>query len=31
MAKSKRYFVWATWDYDCDGEAYIIAKDVCPQ
>lgn len=30
MAKSKRYFVWATWDYDCDGEAYIIAKDVCP-
>lgn len=30
MAKSKRYFVWDTWDYDCDGEAYIIAKDVCP-
>ena len=30
MAKSKRNFVWGAWDYDCDGEAYIIAKDACP-
>lgn len=26
----KRRFVWDAWDYDCDGEAYIIAKDACP-
>lgn len=23
-------FTWNAWDYDCDGEAYIIAKRVCP-
>lgn len=27
----KRQFVWDAWDYDCDGEAYIIAKDACPK
>lgn len=25
-----RKFKWEAWDYDCDGEAYIIAKDECP-
>lgn len=25
-----RQFKWDAWDYDCDGEAYIIAKDECP-
>lgn len=25
----KRKFVWDAWDYDCDGSAYIIAKDAC--
>jgi hypothetical protein len=29
MAK-KRKFTWEAWDFDCDGEAYIIAKDECP-
>ena len=24
-----RKFKWDAWDYDCDGEAYIIAKDEC--
>jgi hypothetical protein len=28
--KKKRKFTWDAWDYDCDGEAYIIAKDECP-
>jgi hypothetical protein len=23
-------FTWNKWDYDCDGEAYIIRKDLCP-
>lgn len=27
---SKRRFTWDAWDYDCDGEAYIIAKSECP-
>lgn len=27
----KRKFTWAAWDYDCDGSAYIIAKDECPR
>nr|DAI25546.1 MAG TPA: hypothetical protein [Caudoviricetes sp.] len=26
----KRRFVWDVWDFDLDGEAYIIAKDACP-
>ena len=26
----KRKFIWDAWDYDLDGEAYIIAKDACP-
>lgn len=25
-----RKFTWDAWDYDCDGSAYIIAKDECP-
>lgn len=25
-----RKFKWDAWDFDCDGEAYIIAKDECP-
>lgn len=25
-----RKFKWDMWDYDCDGLAYIIAKDECP-
>lgn len=28
MAKK---FKWAAWDFDCDGDAYIIAKDECPE
>ena len=27
---SKRKFKWMAFDYDYDGEAYIIAKDECP-
>lgn len=27
---SKRKFTWQSWDFDCDGDAYIIAKDECP-
>lgn len=27
----KRKFTWDAWDYDCDGDAYIIAKDECPR
>ena len=27
MAKA---FKWEAWDFDLDGEAYIIAKDLCP-
>ena len=26
-----RNFKWEAWDYDCDGEAYIIAKSECPE
>lgn len=26
----ERKFKWDSWDFDCDGEAYIIAKDQCP-
>lgn len=26
----KKKFTWNEWDYDCDGEAYIIAKSECP-
>lgn len=26
----KRKFTWAAWDFDEDGDAYIIAKDECP-
>lgn len=25
-----RKFTWEIWDYDCDGSAFIIAKDQCP-
>ena len=25
-----RKFTWDAWDFDCDGSAYIIAKDECP-
>ena len=25
-----RKFKWDAWDFDCDGKAYIIAKDECP-
>jgi hypothetical protein len=25
-----RKFKWDMWDYDCNGLAYIIAKDECP-
>ena len=28
--KRKRKFTWDAWDFDCDGTAYIIAKDECP-
>ena len=28
--KSKRKFTWDSWDYDFDGDAYIIAQDECP-
>ena len=24
-------FTWDAWDFDCDGDAYIIAKRVCPE
>lgn len=27
---SKRKFKWDKWNYDCDGDAYIISKDECP-
>ena len=27
---AKRYFTWDTWDFDCNGTAYIIALDECP-
>lgn len=26
----KRFFDWDVWDFDCDGSAYIISKDLCP-
>ena len=26
-----RKFTWNAWDFDFDGEAYVIAKDECPQ
>lgn len=26
-----RKFKWDAWDFDCDGEAYIIAKEECPE
>lgn len=25
-----RKFKWDKWNYDCQGDAYIIAKDQCP-
>ena len=25
-----RKFKWEKWDFDCDGNAYVIAKDECP-
>ena len=28
---SKRAFTWLSWDFDCDGAAYIIAKGECPK
>ena len=24
-------FKWDAWDFDCDGEAYVIAKRECPE
>ena len=27
---SKRKFTWDSWNYDCNGDAYIIAQDLCP-
>ena len=24
-----RKFTWDSWDFDCDGDAYIVAKDEC--
>jgi hypothetical protein len=26
-----RKFTWNSWDFDCDGDAYIIAKAECPE
>lgn len=26
-----RKFTWNSWDFDCDGDAYIIAKSECPK
>lgn len=26
-----RRFKWDKWDFDCEGDAYIISKDVCPE
>jgi hypothetical protein len=23
-------FTWDKWSYDCDGDAYVIKKDLCP-
>lgn len=32
MARTKkRLFTWDAWDFDGDGESYIIAKDLCPE
>lgn len=28
--KRQRKFVWTTWNFDCEGDAYIIAKAECP-
>lgn len=29
--RRNRKFTWDGWDYDCDGDAYIIRKDECPR
>lgn len=29
MAKTRK-FEWEVWDFDENGNAYIIAKDLCP-
>lgn len=26
-----RKFTWNAWDFDCDGDAYIVAKAECPE
>jgi len=26
-----RIFTWDAWDFDCNGEAYVIAKSECPK
>lgn len=26
----KRKFTWQSWDFDCEGDSYIIAKAECP-
>lgn len=31
MRKSKRKFKWDAWDFDCEGDAYIVAVDECPE
>ena len=28
--KKKRKFTWDCWDFDMDGDAYIVSKDECP-
>ena len=28
---SKAKFTWDAWDFDCDGDAYVIAKRECPE
>lgn len=27
----KRAFTYEIWDFDCNGEAFVIAKDQCPE
>jgi hypothetical protein len=28
---TKAKFKWMAWDFDCDGDAYVIAKRECPE
>jgi len=27
--KSKAKFEWESWDFDCEGESYVVAKRIC--